>query len=117
MAKINIHHPRYNYLSEEAIKKIEELYSEEQIILKNMIKEEDRDKLLMLADDWHSIQFKLQKQWGFKQDINYHKWWNLPKCRCPKMDNDDAWPTGHYVRIEDCPLHGKHTWIDYNDAA
>ncbi len=110
MKKINVHHPRYNHLSEEAISNIQKLYEVEDLHIKKMIATNNQEQLMLLEDDWHNIQFELQKQWGFKEDINYHKWWYLPKCRCPKMDNEDFWPTGYYVKVEDCPLHGKHTW-------
>lgn len=52
------------------------------------------------------IEFQLQKLWGFPQDKNFHRFWLRPKCTCPKMDNDDAYPTGYYNISGDCPLHG-----------
>ena len=53
-----------------------------------------------------NLEFSLQKAWGFSQDIKYHKFWDRPRCTCPKMDNDDAYPYGYYVISESCPLHG-----------
>lgn len=55
---------------------------------------------------WHEIQFHLQYVWGFKKDINYHRFWDMPGCTCPLMDNDDAYPTGNYVINMECPIHG-----------
>lgn len=53
------------------------------------------------------IEYELQALWGFKKDKKYHKFWNLPGCQCPKMDNDDIWPSGYYITSGSCPIHGK----------
>lgn len=53
------------------------------------------------------LEFRLQKAWGFSQDINFHKFWERPRCTCPKMDNDDTYPYGYYTTSLDCPLHGR----------
>ena len=52
------------------------------------------------------LEFKLQDAWGFGRDANYHRFWNRPKCGCPKLDNEDAYPTGYYVINHSCKLHG-----------
>jgi len=62
------------------------------------------------AAKWEQNEYRLQALWGFPLDSKYHKFWEMPGCTCPKMDNDDAYPTGYYTRSGDCPLHGEHTW-------
>lgn len=52
------------------------------------------------------LEYALQAAWRFPQDGNYHRFWERPHCTCPKMDNDDRYPTGNYVISADCPLHG-----------
>lgn len=110
MKKINLKLAQQKKLSQETIKEIEKLYEVENIICNAIEKTNDPAQLQLLVDDWHNTQFELQKLWGFKEDINYHPWWYLPKCTCPKIDNEDAYPTGYYIKVADCPLHGKHTW-------
>lgn len=34
---------------------------------------------------WTALQFKLQSAWGFKKDISYHKFWDMPGCSCTKQ--------------------------------
>lgn len=34
------------------------------------------------------------------------KFWYRPHCMCPKMDNDDAFPSNYYVFNQSCLLHG-----------
>jgi len=65
-----------------------------------------KDVLTSYAERITEIEFKLQDAWGFPRNNYYHRFWDLPGCKCPKMDNDDRWPTGMYVYSGDCPIHG-----------
>lgn len=106
MSKINLRLAQQMGLSEEAIKDIKELYKEEESICNEMKQTDIPEELQGLAERWHDVHFFLQKKWGFKENKAYHKWWYLPKCTCPKMDNDDVWPTGYYIMTVNCPIHG-----------
>ncbi len=53
-----------------------------------------------------SIDFMLQHLWGFQMNDKFHRFWERPRCGCPKMDNDDRYPTGVYVIGGQCILHG-----------
>lgn len=59
-----------------------------------------------LLDCITDIEYSLQDLWGFPKNSNYHKFWDLPQCKCPKMDNEDRYPGGYYVINGSCPLHG-----------
>lgn len=63
----------------------------------------------LLVESWVSNQFELQKAWGFSEDAKFHRFWDIPACQCPTMDNNDAYPTGYYVIAGDCPLHGSES--------
>ena len=67
----------------------------------------DNPKIKVYAKDLEQLEFLLQDAWKFERNINYHKFWEAPHCTCPKMDNDDAWPSGHYIRNFGCPVHGE----------
>lgn len=103
--RINLRLAYQRGLSEEAIHKIQNLYKEEEELFHTMEQEDDPYQLRNYAFDWYNIQTQLQAHWGFPLNENYHRWWNLPKCTCPKMDNDDAWPTGRYYMSSGCPIH------------
>jgi len=64
-----------------------------------------KDKIKNLHDQWTENQYKLQKAWGFQEDGKKHRFWDIPACKCPKMDNDERYPTGYYVISEGCKLH------------
>ena len=61
------------------------------------------------VEEWTDNEYHLQELWGFPKDSKYHKFWEMAGCTCPKMDNEDAYPTGYYYKSLDCPLHGEHT--------
>lgn len=58
-----------------------------------------------LAKRAERVEYIIQKLWGFPQDRNYHRWWNLPGCTCPKLDNEDRWGTPYRIYVEYCPIH------------
>lgn len=53
------------------------------------------------------IEEELQRLWGFPVDSAYYHFWRVPGCQCSKLDNEDAWPTGYYVRNLGCQVHWK----------
>lgn len=88
----------------EAIKAIHQ----RKLDLYDFIKDEnDVSMLKTYAAALSACEFELQKLWKFTADIRFHRFWQTPKCACPQVDNEDRYPTGHYVITADCPLHGK----------
>ena len=67
-----------------------------------------RNKILLKAldEECTDVEFKLQDAWDFPRDTKFHKFWLRPRCSCPELDNDDRYPTGHYVVVQSCILHG-----------
>lgn len=78
-------------------------------LMKVMDPKEDQKSLAICGAEFHKIEAQLQTLWGFKQDVNYHKFWKLPHCECPMLDNEDAYPRGFYGYSNACPVHGKVT--------
>ncbi len=66
----------------------------------------DRKLLKELALDITLCEFELQRLWKFTEDVKFHRFWEVPKCVCPKLDNNDNYPTGYYMVSTTCPLHG-----------
>lgn len=58
-----------------------------------------------LAKVWSDNEYTLQNLWGFTADCRYHKFWTLPGCTCPKLYNQDNYPTGPYFYNNGCPFH------------
>ena len=93
-------------LSEQTISDILHHHSVREFLESEMQNTTDREELKLLSKDWTNNEFDLQDLWGFPRDENYHRWWYVPRCTCPKIDNDDAYGTGYYTRTLDCPVHG-----------
>jgi hypothetical protein len=68
--------------------------------------EADPRILRAMAKAVEELEFHQQGLWGFKQDRNFHYWWRVPGCRCPKMDNQDAYGTSYGIVSGACPIHG-----------
>jgi len=52
-------------------------------------------------------EFNMQILYGLDENINYHRFWETPKCTCPKIDNVVNFPNGNYTFDKDCPIHKK----------
>jgi hypothetical protein len=78
------------------------------LMINDMILETDNEILMRsLAKDLTLIEFELQELWKFPLDGNFHRFWEAPKCTCPKLDNEDNYPIGYYTVNLTCPLHGR----------
>jgi hypothetical protein len=95
-------------LTEEEINILKNLHIEMHEIKEQMKKTDDPNELHELAFIVENLEFMMQGAWGFVKDRNYHTHWiNVPKCICPKMDNQDNYGTPYRVIRDDCPVHGK----------
>jgi hypothetical protein len=74
----------------------------------DLMRETDyKHKLKEYAHEIECIEFEMQKAWHFTQDRNFHEWYKVPKCTCPKMDNADNRGSNHRIIVMDCPVHGE----------
>ena len=49
----------------------------------------------------------MQLLYGEKEDKSYHKFWETPKCICPKIDNNEIYPNKEPIFNLKCPIHGE----------
>lgn len=94
-------------LDEESVSKITKLHVVRNCYTSLIEVTDDVNKLRYFSLFITQIDFKLQELWGFPQDSIYHRFWELPKCDCPKSDNLDTYGTGHRYINPNCPLHGR----------
>lgn len=99
-------------LSEKVKFNINSLHKYRDRIFKRMEDSVDKEELRSLDLTLDRVEFTLQRLWGWKPDRNYIKFWNRPKCRCPRLDNEDNYPYGYYTVMMDCPLHGSKSSED-----
>lgn len=93
-------------LTLEQIAVIEELHIKRDKLFDKMARNNNKEKLKEMDKECREIEFALQDAWGFEREDKFHKFWLRPHCCCPKLDNEDRYPTGYYVMSDNCPLHG-----------
>jgi hypothetical protein len=93
-------------VSDEDVDKIKRLHKLRNCYVQLMEIKYTKEDLKYLANIVTQIDFQLQKLWKFKEDSLYHRFWELPKCECPSMDNIDVYGTGHRYINPNCKIHG-----------
>ena len=96
-------------LSSEQIERIIELQISKHYIYKQMQEasiSSENGKLKELAGQATDIELSLQTAWNFKQDVTYHRFWEMPGCQCLVFQNIEKWPSDSYDHLSTCPIHG-----------
>ena len=73
--------------------------------IEDKLADKRRKNFKALLNEWTLNQYALQKAWGFPENAKYHRFWDIPACACPTMDNSDSWPHGFYVKSGGCRIH------------
>ncbi len=94
-------------LTQKKVDKIISLHKEKHELFVKMESAIEKETLKHLAEEVTKVELKLQKAWGFPEDENFHYWYDVPQCSCPKMDNRDNWGTKYRIIASECPVHGK----------
>jgi hydroxymethylpyrimidine pyrophosphatase-like HAD family hydrolase len=89
------------------LRNLKALHAEKLKYFDLMRETDDREKLREYAHEVECIEFEMQKAWHFTQDRNFHEWYKVPKCTCPKMDNADNRGSNRRIIVMDCPVHGE----------
>ena len=93
-------------ITEEGIKRLLDLHKLKSIVFDCMRDTDDVDELHYLADCVEHVEYALQEAWGFPLDRNFHRWWDVPKCSCPELDNRGRYGTEYRIIDCKCPVHG-----------
>lgn len=99
-------------ISDDALDKIKELHRKKAAVyeeIEDILQENGKVEKLdgtMYNLYLTQIEYELQDNWGFPRNTDFHKFWNVPGCQCPRLDNQDRYPLGNYYRSHGCPFHG-----------
>lgn len=66
----------------------------------------DAVSLIKYAEALEKIEYGMQRTWHFTEDRNFHEWYLLPGCTCPKMDNAGNKGVDRRIVVRNCPAHG-----------
>jgi hypothetical protein len=95
-------------IDEKVVEKIKSIHRKRIKLFNQIEKENDSEKLKLLAKKIDDIEYDLQDAWGFPRDNKFHSWWyRMPKCTCAKLDNQERLGCEFKVINESCPLHGR----------
>ena len=81
------------------------------LIFKKAKGTKDERKLSLLAELFDELEYLQQELWNFPRDARFHRFFELPNCQCPKIDNYDALGTDQHIIVLSCPAHGKRKYI------
>jgi hypothetical protein len=100
-------------VSDENLEEIKRLHWHKLALFDDMVTNESSEVVLRNKKLYESyvyaieqIEFKLQELWGFTQNRDFHYWFDVPLCTCPKMDNRERYGTPYRIISGDCKLHG-----------
>lgn len=96
-------------LTDDEIWKLVELHEQKLVIFEEMataLVPEEIKLVRELAAQITKIEFRLQEIWKFPKDENFHAWYRIPHCSCPKLDNDDCRGTPKRFINPRCYVHG-----------
>ncbi len=88
------------------LRALKSLHAEKLKYFDLMEQTDDPEKLKAYANEVKFIEFEMQKNWHFPQDESFHDWYRVPKCTCPKLDNQDRKGSRFKVIDPQCPIHG-----------
>jgi hypothetical protein len=96
-------------LNDDEIEQLKELHVqrfENYFNISVAVEEGDEKALADLLKEFTECEFHMQKVWGFPEDETYHRFWDIPACKCPKVDNIEKIGSPYKVINMNCPLHG-----------
>lgn len=95
-----------NNVSVEKLEKIKKLHLKKHEIFEEMQEETSVELLKSYAKLVETIEYELQSLWGFTKDKNFHQWYSVPHCKCPKKDNMQRQGTPYQIYNQHCVIHG-----------
>lgn len=97
-------------ISAEDVEKINDLHEIREkfhTILQQLEESRHTELVYEIGQFLFKIEEELQRLWKFEVNTNYYRFWLVPTCNCPIMDNDDNYPYGPYYYSGHCRLHYK----------
>ena len=93
-------------ITAEDIELLKDTHVMRRIIFNCMEQTDDPSQLKRLAKMFEDLEFLQQELWKFGADKRFHRWFEVPKCSCPILDNLDC--LGSEVDVVDvaCKVHG-----------
>jgi len=92
-------------VDEKTLGHIRETHKMRGALCKKMEQTDNVSELVELAKQITNLEYVQQQLWGFPEDCSYHRWFDVPKCTCPKSDNREAMGSPQQIISHFCPIH------------
>lgn len=101
-------------ISDDALTKLKDSHVMRDILLRGMeqslepnLKQSlDTSVILRQYAKLHAELENLQQElWGFGANADFHRWFDLPGCTCPLLDNQDRIGSSQRIINTECPIH------------
>lgn len=97
---------RKQKISAEDIEMLKDTHVIRALIFQAMYRTDNVDELKRLAWMFDELEFLQQELWKFGRNSKFHRWFDVPKCSCPKLDNSDYIGTDINIYESTCVIHG-----------
>lgn len=105
--KLNADLVKSKKLNDSQVQVLKDLHVERLSIEEQMSATEDSKTLKELFSFWTQNQRELQAAWRFEPNNSFHRFWEVPKCSCPSIDNLERLGTSFKIVNNSCLVHGK----------
>lgn len=89
------------------VEEIKDLYKKKFLLFNKMVQTENKEDLKKMAKEVEDTELEIQELFNFPKSRDHFRFWEMPKCECPVMDNQERWGTPYAVYTESCPIHGE----------
>lgn len=103
---LNWHLANKQGLTAEDMENLKILHVKKLTLFEAMEKETNVILLKLMAKEFQRIEFAMQEAWKFPKDKTFHEWYSVPKCSCPKWDNEEMRGIDRKIISCDCIIHG-----------
>jgi len=82
-------------------------YRQKLEIYNSIIVDNDPKQFKEFARLLTNLENEIQELFNFEPNVNFHRFWETPKCECPKLDNEDCHGVGIKYINPKCKFHGE----------
>lgn len=93
-------------LSEKDKEKLSELYQKKKAVYELMENESLPELLRSYNRSVEIINFEIQKTLHITLNKDFHDWYLVPHCQCPKKENERNTGKPERIYVSYCPIHG-----------
>jgi len=111
LGRLNDRLARNQHVSDDQLEALRISHQVKHKLFEEAKRTQDGKRLRELAVMFEELEFLQQEAWNFEQDRKFHRWFDLPGCTCPKLDNGDrVGASDERIISTDCPAHNEDPW-------